>query len=138
MCFEPTVASCYGLHIVGQVHEPESHLIINLIFNENTENHYFIDVGCNIGAFLIDLSRYRNLHLIGFEPSFNCVTAVQKSLELNLVDDAILKQCLVGNENQLFPYEEGNSPNGSSVYSSLAKSSSIMNPMCRLDDKSEI
>ena len=36
MYFEPTVASCYGLHIVGQVHEPESHAILNLIFNENT------------------------------------------------------------------------------------------------------
>ena len=104
MCFEPTVASCYGLHIVGQVHEPESHVILNLILMK-IPKIYFIDVGCNIGAFLIDLSRYRNLHLIGFEPSFNCVTAVQKSLELNLVDDAILKQCLVGNENQLFPYE---------------------------------
>ena len=121
----------------GQVHEPESHVILNLIFNEATENHYFIDVGCNIGAFLIDLSRYRNLHLIGFEPSFNCNCGT-KSLELNLVDDAILKQCLAGNENQPFPYEEGNSPHGSSVYSSLAKFFSMMNPMCRLDDTSEI
>jgi len=117
--FEPHVASCYGLHIVNRVHEPETHRFLNEVFDAlESRESFFIDVGANVGAFLLDLARRSNVHVVGFEPSAACVSAITRTMERNHLENFSLFRNLVGDQNKWVSFHEGKSPQGSSIYTS--------------------
>ena len=120
------MASSYGLHIINRVHEPESHKILNALFDSlNTKNAFFIDVGANIGVFLLDIARRANVHVIGFEPYEACVAAIKKTMERNKKNNFSVFRNLVGDQEGLVPFTEDNNIVDSSIYTSKQSSPKI-------------
>jgi FkbM family methyltransferase len=124
--FEPSVASSYGLHIIGRVHEPETHAFLNAVFDSiDSHDAVFIDVGANIGAFVLDISRRPNVRVIGFEPAAGCVVAIRKSIAKNGRQNVSVYQNLVGDREALVPFAEGKDTQGASVLTSAESSSKV-------------
>jgi FkbM family methyltransferase len=118
--FNPNVASEYGIHIIGLPIEPETHLFLNTVFDNLSHQRkcLFVEVGANIGAFLIDLARRQNVSVIGFEPSSECLEAIKKTMEINHRNNYKLFQNLVGDSVGWIPFSVGKNVQGSSVYAS--------------------
>lgn len=117
--FEPTVASSYGLHIINRLHEPESHVFLNFLFDQiKTERSFFVDVGANIGIFMVDLARRDTVQVIGFEPSSGCVRAIEKTMAANKRSNFSVFNNLVGDKEEYVLFDEGSDPQGASVHSS--------------------
>lgn len=133
MYFEPAVAASYGLHIAGFDQEPETHNILNHIFSATTGTAWFIDIGANVGAFLIDTSRYSNVSVIAFEPSVKCAEAISNSMKLNRVQNWSVHQCLVGERVGLVNFDEGSDPQGASIFSVGSNSTNTTISMVKLD-----
>ena len=118
--FEPTVAASYGIHIINRPHEPETHIFLNFLFDQISCDSYFIDVGANIGIFMVDLARRDTVHVIGFEPSSGCIQSIEKSMAANGRNNFSVFNNLVGDKEGLVPYEEGADPQGASVHTSYS------------------
>ncbi len=117
--FEPAVASSYGLHIINRPHEPESHAFLNFVFDQvRAEKSFFVDVGANIGIFMVDLARRAKVHVIGFEPSAGCVRAIEQTMAANRRTNFSVFNSLVGDEEMYLPFDGGSDPQGASVYNS--------------------
>lgn len=117
--FSPEIAPEYGIHLLGLWQEPETHLFLKKLRNDLLDKKgQFIDVGSNIGIFLLDMGVNSNFHVIGFEPSNKCIEATQKSLQLNGILDYELHNVLVGAEQKFVPFEIQNNIEGASIYSS--------------------
>lgn len=129
--FEPSVASSYGLHIINLTHEPESHAFLSLIFDQINQDSFFVNVGANIGIFMLDLSRRSSVHVVGFEPSSGCVKAIEMTMAVNMRDNYSIFNYLIGDTNDEIPFENNSDPQGSSVYTSKTGSSKTQR---RLDD----
>jgi FkbM family methyltransferase len=124
--FEPTVASSYGLHIVGRAQEPETHAFLNAVFDSiGQDDALFVDVGANIGAFLLDISRRPNVEVVGFEPSAGCVTAIRETSKKNGRENVSVFENLVGDREALVAFTQGKDVQGASILTSLASSSKI-------------
>jgi FkbM family methyltransferase len=131
--FEPTVASSYGLHIINRYHEPETHGFLNYLFDRiGSRSAYFIDVGANIGIFMVDLAQRKTVQVIGFEPSSGCVKAIKKTMALNNHMNFHVFNNLVGDTSELVPFDEGNDPQGASIYKSKNSNHKIM--QVKIDD----
>jgi FkbM family methyltransferase len=131
--FEPRVASSYGLHIINKPQEPESHEFLNKLFDTcKSDTSFFIEVGANIGIFLLDIARRANVHVVGFEPSAGCITAIEKTMRKNNRGNYSVFKNLVGDEEACMPFDEGRDPQGASVYTS-SNTSQCVNQI-RLDD----
>lgn len=135
--FEPTVASSYGLHIIKLEQEPESHKFLNDLFGSlGGQRAYFIEVGANIGAFMVDLARRNDVHVFGFEPSRACVEAINKTMLKNGRKNYTTYACLVGDQEGLVPFSEGLDVHGASVYTSVKSSCKIR--QVKLDDVKDL
>ena len=117
--FEPTISSNYGLHIINMEQEPESHNLLNEIFDKlGNVKSCFIEVGANIGVFMVDLARRKNVYIIGFEPSNDCVESIKKSMHKNGRFNFSIHANLVGDRDEFVPFNEGLNVQGSSIYTS--------------------
>ena len=95
--FNHQVGGCYSRHFAGCWNEPETHYFLDHIIRQIAANVTFIDVGANIGEFIVDISKHPNVVSIhAFEPIPDCVTAIQKSCELNGIDHCQVHQALAG------------------------------------------
>lgn len=110
------VASSYGLHVIGLPQENETHIFLDYLLKDFDDPFSFVDVGANIGAFLIDVSRKPNSHIYGFEPFTECVTAIEKSLKFNVVKNYTLFNNLVGDINTDVYFDQSCDPEGASYY----------------------
>ena len=109
------VSSSYGIHIVGELIEPETHFFLEYLLKNINSNIIFFDVGCNIGAFLIDVAKHPNSFVYGFEPSERCIESVEKSMKLNSKTNYSLFNILVGDDYKLTSFSEGADPQGASI-----------------------
>jgi FkbM family methyltransferase len=77
------VEGSYDFLLIGKSNEPETHhffqRVIPLLGKVN-----FVDVGASVGEMVIGVSIYKNIESIyAFEPREECVSALQKTVQLN-------------------------------------------------------
>ena len=85
----------------------------------------FIDIGANIGVFILDLARRKNSYAIGFEPNYNCVTALKKSMKINGMDNYQIHNCVVGDKEMIVSFNPQNNSQGASVHTSKLSPNAI-------------
>ena len=85
MLFNHQIADNYGRLLCNNFNEPETHLFLDKVFaNDRINNFHFVDIGANIGEFLLDYSDHRNiLKLTAFEPQPEQNKVLQQSILLN-------------------------------------------------------
>lgn len=133
MYFHPGAASSYGLHIVGAMQEPETHKFLNQAFDAVAgRSGYFIEVGANVGAFLLDIARRPEVQVIGFEPSQPCVEAIERTMERNRRSNFHVFAQLVGDATKSVPFDIGRHDGSASVLTSSFSSETVQ--QTRLDD----
>tara|TARA_B100000212_G_scaffold288705_1_gene229792 strand:- start:3588 stop:4478 length:891 start_codon:yes stop_codon:yes gene_type:complete len=138
----PKVISSYGISIINKSQEKETEDFLDKIMDGlkgYKKKVNFIDVGSNIGIFLLKMSSYRNINfLIGFEPSIEAVEAASKTLELNNFNKFKIFNNLVGSNNKKTYYSNDIDPQRASVYSAKKSKKKILLKEIRLDDNKAI
>jgi FkbM family methyltransferase len=83
--FNPKVADNYGRLINGRFNEPETHLFIDkAISNCKDSKVRFVEVGGNIGEFVVDYGQHPQIDkIIVFEPQPEQSKGIQKTIEIN-------------------------------------------------------
>jgi len=133
MFFNHKVASSYGLHIIGLPQEKETHLFLDFLFDSLKEKFSFVDVGANVGAFLIHASSNKNAILYGFEPFKECILAIENSLKINGVNDYHLFNNLVGDKDEYVYFNTSIDAEGASVYNNSNLQSAQLVTQIKLD-----
>lgn len=137
MYFEPEAASSYGLHVVGAMQEPETHQFLNMAFDVvKNQPAWFVEVGANIGAFLMDVARRPNVSLMGFEPSHACVNAIEQTMLRNGRSNCRVFPQLVGDSTRLVAFDIGRHDGSASVLTSKNAASQV--EQTRLDDSAAV
>ena len=134
MYFNHKVSSSYGLHIIDLPQENETHLFLDYLLSDFEDDFSFVDIGANIGAFLIDVSRKHNAHLYGFDPFPECVVAIEKSLKLNGVENYNLYNNLVGDKEAEVLFDLSIDPEGASVRKQKKSKNQVLLKQVKLDD----
>lgn len=85
MLFNHRIADNYGRLLCNNFNEPETHLFLDKVFaNDRINNFHFVDIGANIGEFLLDYSDHRNIiKLTAFEPQPEQNIVLEQSIQLN-------------------------------------------------------
>jgi len=134
----PSVISSYGLNIIGISQEKETQVFLDKIMHglvKYGKKVDFIDVGSNIGIFLLQMSGYKIInYLIGFEPSIGCVKAASQTLKLNNFSSFKIFNNLVGSQNIDMFYSNDLDPQSASIYKSKNNKNSKLLKQIKLDD----
>jgi FkbM family methyltransferase len=120
--FDPRVGRAYGLMIIGEWNEPETHHFLANVLTRINEKVNFVDVGASIGEFAIDMAANKKVaSVIAFEPQPEVARAVEKSFAINAFEKARVIQKIVtaGEKNVDFLFDE-RSPTASHIASSMA------------------
>lgn len=137
MYFDPGAASSYGLHVVGVMQEPETHRFLNKAFDVvKGQPAWFVEVGANVGAFLLDIARRPNVNLLGFEPSLHCVNAIEQTMARNGRTNCRVFPQLVGDTTRQIAFDVGRHDGSASVLTSA--NTSIEVEQIRLDDSTAV
>ncbi|MFN7540342.1 MAG: FkbM family methyltransferase [Bacteroidota bacterium] len=85
MYFNHKIADNYGRLLNENFNEPETHLFLDKVFAlPEINSFHFVDIGANIGEFLIDYSNHPKISRVtAFEPQTEQIKVLQKSIELN-------------------------------------------------------
>ena len=85
MYFNHKIADNYGRLLNENFNEPETHIFLDKVFAlPEINNIHFVDIGANIGEFLIDYSNHPKISAVSaFEPQAEQIKVLQKSIELN-------------------------------------------------------
>jgi FkbM family methyltransferase len=85
MLFNHQIADNYGRLLCNNYNEPETHIFLDKVFaNDQIRNFHFVDIGANIGEFLLDYSDHKNvLKLSAFEPQPEQNIVLEQSIQLN-------------------------------------------------------
>ena len=138
----PSVISSYGLNIIGKSQEKETEIFLDKLMNgliKYGRKLDFIDVGSNIGIFLLQMSGYQIInYVIGFEPSIGCVEAATKTLELNNFSRFKIFNNLVGSANIDAFYSNDLDPQSASIYKSKNNKNRKLLKQIKLDDSKYI
>jgi FkbM family methyltransferase len=128
--FDPRVAVSYDLLVGGCFNEPETHAFLTYVLDRSHEAVTFIDVGANVGEFLISVAAHpRVVEAVGFEPHPDCAAVCEKSALLNGFAHVRVERALVGDgEVHRFLMDE-EAPNVSAIDASGAAVRTV-----RLDD----
>jgi FkbM family methyltransferase len=93
--FNHKISDNYSMLINSRFNEKETHYFLDNVFCDN-QFYHFIEIGGNVGEFLIDYSDRINIKQVTvFEPQFEQLIALQKTIELNnfekvnLIDKAV-------------------------------------------------
>ena len=113
MLFNHQIADNYGRLLCNNFNEPETHLFLDKVFaNEHINNFHFVDIGANIGEFLLDYSDHRNLvKLTAFEPQPEQNKVLQQSILLNnfIKTTVVAKPVAEATKEILFNFNSKNS-----------------------------
>ncbi|HTR80007.1 MAG TPA: FkbM family methyltransferase [Bacteroidota bacterium] len=118
MFFNPAVAQCYFLNIVGKFNEPETHIFLDRLITSLQGRVLVVDVGANIGEMVIDIARYPQVErVIGVEPGAECVKACLRSAELNNFTNIRMVQKVANADGQPMMFNvSAIAPNSSSIF----------------------
>jgi len=87
--FDHVMAEAYAMPLIGKWNEPETHNFIKLIQNSMRIN--FVEVGANIGEFLVDIASNANcISALAFEPNPLACTVIKQNLDLNKLQNVIV------------------------------------------------
>lgn len=82
--FNPRVGRAYGLMIIGEWNEPETHHFLASVLTQIHEKVNFVDVGASIGEFAVEMAANEKVAtVIAFEPQSEAAIAVEKSFVVN-------------------------------------------------------
>lgn len=113
MYFNHKIADNYGRLLNEKFNEPETHLFLDKVFAlPEINNFHFVDIGANIGEFLIDYSNHLKISRVSaFEPQPEQIKVLQKSIELNEFKktDIIPKPVADSTKDLLFNFSSKNS-----------------------------
>ncbi len=77
------ISISYPRLISGQWSEPETHIFLNKLANNN-EKIIFLDIGANVGEMILDMASHKNIKSIfAFELDKDCVDVINKNNKLN-------------------------------------------------------
>lgn len=111
--FNSNISDNYGMLINGVFNEKETHLFLDQVFkNKKIDNFHFIDVGGNIGEFVLDYSDHWNVKKITvFEPQPEQIESIKKTILENDFHKTILIESPVSNriEEVYFNFNKKNS-----------------------------
>ena len=110
--FDHQIADNYLRLIAGRFNEPETHVFIDNVLNKINQNIQFIDIGANVGEFILDYSDREKIDFVhAFEPQKIQFSALQNTKELNKFDKLKLINKPVSDkaEKVLFNVNAGNS-----------------------------
>jgi FkbM family methyltransferase len=113
--FDPRTGRAYGLMIIGQWNEPETHVFLGTLLDEIDGALNFVDVGASIGEFVVDMaSHHKVAKVIAFEPQEVAAEAIRKSCRLNGFDKvSISPKMITSNGNVGFFFTNDRSPTAS-------------------------
>ena len=111
--FNSRIADNYGMLINNTFNEKETHLFLDYVFNNSKINNFhFVDIGGNIGEFILDYSDHPNVkNITVFEPqpeqsySIEQTIAINKFTKTNLIKSPVSSKV----EDILFNFNETNS-----------------------------
>ncbi|MFM7357221.1 MAG: FkbM family methyltransferase [Sediminibacterium sp.] len=85
MYFNHKIADNYGRLLNENFNEPETHIFLDKVFAlPEIKNIHFVDIGANIGEFLIDYSNHPKVSRVSaFEPQPEQIKVLQKNIDLN-------------------------------------------------------
>lgn len=123
--FDPRIGRAYGLMIIGEWNEPETHRFLANVLTRMNEKVNFVDVGASIGEFVVDMAACDKIAaLVAFEPQPESAYAIEKSCSVNGFQNVRVIQKLITNRKEdLFFLEDKQSPTAMHVVNSLAAES---------------
>lgn len=116
-----SISDNYGRLIFGKWNEPETHIFIQSI-TENLSSFVFIDIGANVGEFILDLFDHPKVNMIyAFEPQKDHFFSLEQLVIINNIDNTQLVNKAVSNTNGKanFNVNRNNRSNSSLVNNSL-------------------
>ena len=132
--FNHKIGAAYGLHIAGLWNEPETHGFLDAVIGGVEGPIAFIDVGANVGEFVIDVARHKKVEeLLAVEPLADCCEAIARSLELNGREKYAIWQKLVGEKAGMVSFGASKSIGGSSLHSMESRVATEQTEMTTLD-----
>jgi FkbM family methyltransferase len=85
---------------------------------------------------MVDIARHDDVHVFGFEPSMNCVTAITKTMAYNQRNNFNIFQNLVGEDEAMVAFSEGKADGSASIYTSTNSSEKVQ--QIKLDSVKEL
>jgi FkbM family methyltransferase len=111
--FNSKISDNYGMLVNNTFNEKETHFFLDYVFNEgNINNFHFVDIGGNIGEFVLDYSDHPNVkNITVFEPQPEQSYSIEQTLALNKFTKTNLIKSPVSSkvEEILFNFNETNS-----------------------------
>lgn len=97
--FNHQIADNYARVINGRFNEPETHVFIQKILNKNKNNSTtFLDIGANVGEFIIDFYDNKAINEIhAFEPQNTQFEVLERNRKMNKMSNVILNKLAVSN-----------------------------------------
>jgi FkbM family methyltransferase len=123
--FDPRVGRAYGLMIIGQWNEPETHTFLKYVLAGIDGEVNFVNVGASIGEFIVDMATYDKVAVvIAFEPQPESANAIEKSCALNGFQNVrVIQKIVTDRKGCLFFFQDKRSPTASHVVNSKASDS---------------
>lgn len=132
--FDHRLAASYAHPILGDWTEPETIAFIKFI-KAKVDGLAFINVGANTGEMCIAAAVGGSTKVFAFDPILECCEVVQKSLELNAIEDFEIFNCLVGEKECEVNFSHNLLFSGtSSVFDISRNASAELIRMVRLND----
>lgn len=111
--FNSKISDNYGMLVNNTFNEKETHFFLDYVFNEaNINNFHFVDIGGNIGEFVLDYSDHPNVkNITVFEPQPEQSFSIEQTIALNNFKKTNLIKRPVSSkvEEILFNFNETNS-----------------------------
>lgn len=119
--FDRRVGRAYGLMIIGQWNEPETHTFLKYVVAGIDGKINFVDVGASIGEFVIDMAGSDKVALVvAFEPHSESAEAAKKSCEINgFCNVRVIQKVITNSQGDLFFLQDRRSPTSSHIFTSI-------------------
>ncbi len=118
MFFNHRVAGCYVSLINGNYTEPETHNFIGTMLGRLHCDVTFVDVGSNVGEYILDLAGYdRVKNIYAFEPHPECAKTCKINVFLNGYDSKVnVIQKIISQDTAAVNFSfNANAPNASGI-----------------------
>lgn len=112
-----SIADNYGRLILGKWNEPETHIFIKSI-SKSMDSFVFIDIGANVGEFVLDLFDNSKVKMIyAFEPQQDHFYSLNQLMKINNITNAEIINKAVSDKNGIanFNINKNNKSNSSLV-----------------------
>lgn len=118
--FDPCVGRAYGLMIIGQWNEPETHTFLKYVLAGIDGEVNFVNVGASIGEFIVDMAACDKIAtLIAFEPQPESANAIEKSCAINGFQNVrVIQKIVTDRKRDLLFSQDKRSPTSSHVVNS--------------------